>query len=90
MSEIVQLAEALERTREARIMAEAREVYARRTREHDKLYRVAEAPRLGEGYKALLRKVIRESLKGLDMKQVTAVWTLAANYHSKADKRKGA
>lgn len=33
MSEIVQLAGALERTREARIMAEARGVYARRTRE---------------------------------------------------------
>lgn len=59
-------------------------------RGHDKLYRVEKAPELGEGYKALLRKVIRESLKGLDMKQVTEVWTLAANYHSKAAKRKGA
>ena len=59
-------------------------------RGHDKLYGVAEAPARGAEYKALLRKVIRESLKGLDMKQVTAIWECGASLFSKANKRKGA
>ena len=64
--------------------------YALWVRTHDKLFKVAEAEERGEQYKALLRKVIRESLKGLDMKQVTAIWECAANHLTRADKRKGA
>ena len=62
--------------------------YALWAREHGNLFG-ADAEERGEQYKALLRKVIRESLKGLDMKRVTGVWELAASYFSKA-KRKGA
>lgn len=57
-------------------------------REHDRLFGTDTEER-GEQYKALLRKAIRESLKGLDMKRVTGVWELAASYFSKAN-RKGA
>lgn len=60
--------------------------YALWLKEHDNLFGSI-SPELGEGYKALLRKVVRETIKGLDMKRLTGLWELSAKLHR--DRGKG-